>query len=182
MNDLAPLRRQSGFTLMEALVAMMVGIVILAATAFGVSRFFTAPEISPDASTIEASNITQIATHLKNLKEGGRGYADLTVPLAVKSHAIPLSMSQNSSAITSSWGDVRIGPASATDPEHYSITYQNVPSEACQQLVLKLRSGGWTAMTVNTYAIDLNTPLEGATGSIQSACNNTGNTLVFTGK
>ncbi len=174
MNNLAARRRQAGFTLLEALVVMVVGVFISAA-AFGGNKLYTASRVSD-----EASNITQIATNLKPLKNDSRGYADLTVPLALSRNAVPLSMSQTSSTISSPWGSVTVGPVSVADSDHHMIAYQNVPEEACQQLALKLRSGGWTTFTVNNQVIGPSTPIDGAAGSIQSACANPSNTLVFT--
>jgi type II secretory pathway pseudopilin PulG len=134
-NDRPHGEGQGGFTLIEALVVMIVGIVILAAAAAGIGKLFHASEIST-----EANHITQITANVKNLR-GPKGYQGLTNEMAVKYKAIPADMavSADGKSIFNSWkGAVTVA---ASGDRAFSITYDGVPPEACQQLVLKLRTG-----------------------------------------
>ncbi|MCC8372892.1 MULTISPECIES: type 4 pilus major pilin [Photorhabdus] len=145
VNVLRGARYQLGFTLIEALVVMIVGIVILAAAAAGIGKLFRASEIST-----ESSNITQMAANLKSIKNGAKGYDSLDNKIAIHYKVVPANMTQDgkSGIIFNSWnGKVIISPGDTT-AQTFKIEYQNVPDEACQQLSLKLRVAGWSKMTV----------------------------------
>ncbi|NHB60902.1 type 4 pilus major pilin [Photorhabdus sp. RW14-46] len=145
VNVLRGAKRQLGFTLIEALVVMIVGIVILAAAAAGIGKLFRASEIST-----ESSNITQMAANLKSIKNGAKGYDSLDNKIAINYKVVPTNMTQDgkSGIIFNSWnGKVTISPGDTT-AQTFKIEYQNVPDEACQQLSLKLRVAGWSKMTV----------------------------------
>ncbi|MBB5390527.1 MULTISPECIES: type 4 pilus major pilin [unclassified Herbaspirillum] len=168
--------RQRGFTLIEALVVMIVGIVILAAAAAGIGKLFRSSEIST-----EAQNITQIAASVRGLKSGVGGYKGLDNTLAIQYKAIPANMAQDADAgiILNVWtGKVAI--KSLQDDQAFSITYPKVPEEACQQLLLKLRSGGWASVTSGEGGGKAITP-SSSLSDIQAACTSPdSNTLTFT--
>ena len=164
---------QKGFTLIEALVVMIVGIVILAAAAAGIGKLFRSSEIST-----EAENITQMSATLKNLKNGANGYAGLSNQLAVQYKAVPATMTSSSddkgTKLFNTWnGEVKIEPALGA--QAFQISYADVPAEACQQLSLKLRNAGWSSMTAGGTAI---TPATSLT-EIGTACGSDKNALVF---
>jgi prepilin-type N-terminal cleavage/methylation domain-containing protein len=163
-------KRQAGFTLIEALVVMMVGVVVLAGAAAGIGKLFRSSEISA-----EASNITQMAASLRSMKNGSAGYTGLTNAVAVSYRAIPANMAQAADGtITNSWGGgVTITAGSSN--QSFSIAYANVPAEACQQLALRLRAAGWTSMSIGTAAINGASTL----AEIQAACVSETNTLTF---
>ncbi|MBB5390522.1 MULTISPECIES: type 4 pilus major pilin [unclassified Herbaspirillum] len=168
--------RQRGFTLIEALVVMIVGIVILAAAAAGIGKLFRSSEIAT-----ESGNITQIAASVRALKSGVDGYKGLDNALAIQYKAIPSNMAQDAKtgAILNVWtGQVDI-KASAND-QAFSITYPKVPEEACQQLLLKLRSGGWASVTTGGEGGQAITP-SSSLADVRKACASPdSNTLTFT--
>ncbi len=164
---------QKGFTLIEALVVMIVGIVILAAAAAGIGKLFRTSEIST-----EAANVTQMAANLRSLKNGANGYSGLTTKLAIQYKAIPANMTQDAGAgsVFNSWnGAVTIGTA-ATNQE-YTISYAGVPDDACMQLAQKLANAGWSTVKAGTKTLTPTSSLS----DIQAGCTSpTANTIVFT--
>jgi type II secretory pathway pseudopilin PulG len=166
--------KEAGFTLIEALVVMIVGIVILAAAAAGIGKLFRTSEISN-----EAENITQIVANVRNLKNGANGYADISNALAVQYKAVPATMTTSTgdggTKIFNSWnGDVTIAPAKG-NRQAFSITYGGVPPEACQQLLIKLRSVGWVSMKAGSTRLWSTSSLS----AISGACKAKANTLEF---
>ncbi|WP_175885513.1 type 4 pilus major pilin [Burkholderia sp. BCC0044] len=169
---------QQGFTLVEALVVMIVGIVILAAAAAGIGKLFRSSEIAT-----EAENITQMSANLRNLKNGANGYAGLKNSIAVQYKAVPATMTvstttqgdETTSTIKNTWnGEVEI-KAHGDSNQTYSIKYGDVPPEACQQLVLKLRNAGWSSLTAGSAEITSATSLS----AIGDACKADKNILTF---
>ena len=164
--------RPKGFTLIETLVVMIVGIVILSTAAAGIGRLFRHSEIST-----EANNIMQMTANLRNLRNGTKGYKHLTNWVAVKYKAVPATMSQDTENghVSNTWnGDVFIQSV-APDDQAFSILYTKVPSEACQQLTLKLRGAGWSRMLAGEALITSGTSLS----EIGKACDKKENTLYF---
>jgi len=147
-NNKTPCReRQGGFTLIEALCVLIVGVTVLAASAAGIGSLFRTSEIAT-----EASNILLMRDGLKNLSNGKEYFAGINNALAIQYKAVPPNMAKNGNKIFNAWnGDVNIG---ATDSNKvFFIDYYKVPAEACQKLVLKLRSSEWKRIEVNSVAV-----------------------------
>jgi type II secretory pathway pseudopilin PulG len=164
---------QKGFTLIEALVVMIVGIVILAAAAAGIGKLFRSSEIST-----EAENITQMSANLRNLKSGANGYLRLSNAIAVQYKAVPATMTTSTDKDGTKLFNTWNGPVDikeANNAQSFQISYGKVPSEACQQLALKLRNAGWSSLTAGSVQI---TPAAGLV-DIGKACASDENTLVF---
>ncbi|MGN6092931.1 MAG: type 4 pilus major pilin [Luteibacter jiangsuensis] len=164
---------QKGFTLIEALVVMIVGIVILAAAAAGIGKLFRTSEIST-----EAANVTQMAANLRSLKNGANGYTGLDTKLAIQYKAVPANMTQDATAgtIFNSWnGAVTIG--TTTSKQEYTIEYANVPDDACMQLVQKLANAGWSKVEAGGKTLTPTSSLS----DIQAGCTDpTANAITFT--
>jgi prepilin-type N-terminal cleavage/methylation domain-containing protein len=157
---------QSGFTLIEALVVMVVGVAVLAGAAAGIGRLFAASNVST-----EAQNITLLSANIKGMKDGPSGYAALSMVNAAAFKAIPENMTMGGTAaaptIVNLWnGDVTVAPVSAGGNKSFSIKYEGVPEDACKQLALKLKGGGWEDLTVKGISIK---PTDGLT-QIDAAC------------
>ena len=167
IDDMKDLGRQRGFTLVEALVVMIVGIVILAAAAAGMGKLFRTSEVST-----EISNITQITANLRNIRTS-HGFKGIDNKLLVKLKAIPADMSQTADGvITNSWGgDVKITPRYDSG---FMIEYNKVPAEACMQLALKLRGsgGGWSWFNFGSTSKRADVAL--STKEISDLCKNSG--------
>jgi prepilin-type N-terminal cleavage/methylation domain-containing protein len=172
MHMTVDIEDQHGFTLIEALVVMIVGVVILAAAAAGIGKLLRSSEISETAS-----DIMQISANIRNLRGAAHGYEYLNNMVAKRYKAIPANMSQDASTdtITNLWGgDVLIGP-DADNNEAFFILYTQVPAEACQQLTLKLRGASWSSVTAGHTLITPKSSLE----TIGDACGTAPTTLQF---
>jgi Tfp pilus assembly protein PilV len=135
-----PHKGQKGFTLIEALVVMIVGIVILAAAAAAIGKLFRSSEVAE-----EASNITQLRAQLVSLSRSDPD-AYLENAQAIQFKAFPANMTVKGSQVFNVWG----GPVHASALHGKAdIVYFNVPADACQQLILKLWKAGWEAIDVN---------------------------------
>lgn len=154
---------ENGFTLIEALVAMIVGIVVLAGAAAGIGKLFRSSEIST-----EASNIVQIATNLKNVAGSGGAFGELTNELATKYKVFPENMAHGPKGALNSWnGEVNVGIA---PDKQIFIDYNGVPAEGCQQLVMKLwPAGSWLRIQINDAA---GIPKNISLTEIADSCNN----------
>ncbi|WP_175885516.1 type 4 pilus major pilin [Burkholderia sp. BCC0044] len=136
------LDNQRGFTLIETLVVMIVGIVMLAAAAAGIGKLFRASEI-----TEEASNIMHMRAQLDELNKQNH-FKGITNDLAIKFNIVPANMAVQGSNISNVWGGmVRFG--APTNGKRVSIDYFGVPADACQQLVLKIGNAGWDHVNIN---------------------------------
>lgn len=160
------LKDQSGFTLIEALVVMVVGVAVLAGAAAGIGRLFAASNVAT-----EAQNITLIAANIKGMKDGPQGYKALTMATAKAFKAIPENMTisgqDTEPKVTNLWnGDVTF--ASTNEAKSFMITYSGVPDDACKQLALKLKGGGWESLGVGDGKT-LITPSSDL-GAINTAC------------
>ena len=171
--------RQKGFTLIETLVVMIVGIVILAALAAGISKLFRASEIAE-----EASNIAQMFVSLKNISTGPNGYKGLRNVTALEYKVIPATMNVEwyekdglkTAVIRHTWGGLVVVYPEGAHNEAFRIRYSDVPSDACQQLSLKLRNAGWTEVRVQGIRITSATRL----ADIAKYCKKDKNDLFFT--
>ena len=139
---------QNGFTLIEALVVMIVGIVILAAAAAGIGKLYRASEIAE-----EASNITQMRAQLNELVKYGGSRDITTTALAIQFKIIPSNMTYQGGLVSNVWGGIVTITASQKKARNVSIGYSGVPAEACQQLVLKLANTGWAYININDETI-----------------------------
>ena len=157
--------KQKGFTLIEALVVMIVGIVILATAAAGIGKLFRSSEVST-----EAENIMQIATNVRNLRNGANSYKGLDTAAAIRFKAIPATMTQDPNGrISNIWGGM-VAVQSVENDRRFIIVYLGVPSEACQQLTLKLRNADWSRVMAAGAQIEPDTSLS----AIAAACNSAG--------
>ncbi|WP_080939881.1 type 4 pilus major pilin [Chromobacterium violaceum] len=173
------LRKQSGFTLIEALVVMIVGVVVLATAAAGMTKLFRASEIST-----EAQDITSMAASLKSLKSGTQGYVGLDTKMGVQMKIPPQNMLQDASTVKNVWGGaVEFGVANDTSGnvgQAFTIAYKAVPAEACGQLAQKLRGAGFQSISVGDGDKTVKLTPVSTLAEVSDACKGDTNTMTFT--
>ena len=149
MNSRFPLSihgREKGFTLIESLVVMILGIIILAASAAGLGKLTRDSNIST-----EMANIAQIGANLRNIKGASDGYKNLNNELVKKFKVVPANMVDKDGMIVNAWGgEVIFGSRDG----RYKMDYYGVPAEACEQFVLKLRKAGWLWFDVDQQSTE----------------------------
>lgn len=147
-------KAKRGFTAIEVIVVLIVGLGIIALSASNIDKLFTGSTM-----TAELANINTLAANTKSLKtSSGYANADATNFLAVslKSiNGIPSNMLYNAGTITNGWGgsvvvqtaDSSGAPISTTTPQPgFIITYNKLPQAACVRL-------GNQAFSSGTFAI-----------------------------
>lgn len=163
--------RQMGFTAIELMVVLIVGIGIYALSTGKISMLFSSSEIAE-----ESGNLSVLSANLRTLKTtSGYGAAgtNLTASLiAVK--GVPTNMSVVSGVIYNTWGGTVVPTSTGAG---YAIAYSNAPVEGCVKLATKMSTGG----TFSTTSINGGGAVTGevTTAVATTQCSTTTNTLTF---
>lgn len=156
-------RNERGFTLIEVMVVLVIGIIVIAVAAGGIGRAFSSNE-----ATTETRNINDLMANIQTLK-GQDGYASVDMALLARVDGIPTSLTNSDTGIEvrNSWnGDVSVGG----EENSFTITYAGVPESSCIQLATKIAEAGALAVTANTEDV---TNAGDAAGSCSSGNSNT---------
>lgn len=163
-------KRNKGFTLIEVMVVLIIGIIIIAVAAAGIGKVFA----SSEAST-ESRNINDLIAAAQVLK-GGAGYPVDMIPTLRATDTIPTSLTDDGTNVTNSWdGAVTVAGAGNS----FTISYAAVPAPACIQIAQKVAEAGSVTVNVGATAMD---PASATALSAQAttACSNaTSNAMTF---
>ncbi|ECC9556754.1 prepilin-type N-terminal cleavage/methylation domain-containing protein [Salmonella enterica subsp. salamae] len=170
---------EDGFTLIEAMVVMIVGVMVLAGAAAGINKLFVANNVST-----EAQNIQSIAANMKTVASSEGGYDSIVSNKeAIDLHVFPTNMKINGTDVRNVWGG-SVTVAGAADS--YTLTYPSVPAEECIQIASKLRNASWDSVatapdTASGSDATANTGITPTTtlADIQTACGTKGK-VIFT--
>lgn len=157
--------KNRGFTLIEVMVVLIIGIIIIAVAAGGVGRAFA----SNEAST-ETRNINELMSSVQTLK-GANGFTSVGLPLLAQIDGIPKSLTNAETGVEvkNSWN----GAVTLTgDANSFTLSYAGLPKAACIQIGTKMAEAG--AFAVNDGDIT-----DGATAATECAVDGNGNTLTF---
>ena len=139
---------QWGFTALELIVVLIVGMSIIALAASKIDL------LSTHSSLSEAmSNINTLSANTRNLKTiSGYGPAETDlVPQLAATQGIPKNMTLTDTALYNVWGGII--SVTSTGPG-FSIIYASLPQHACIQLATKTNRGGLFAHTqVNNASV-----------------------------
>lgn len=176
--------RQGGWAMMETLIALIIGLVVLAGAFVLVQQAFSGNQVGNAREQLMTLN-----TNIKRMFNNQATYSGLSPTLAIDSGIAPQSMADAADKLANPWGgDVDLQPVdggSSTD-SHYLITLTNVPPEACIELGTFSRAE-WVAVSVpggglsDDGSADADTGLSAGGGiaqndiaSAQTACNGAG--------
>jgi prepilin-type N-terminal cleavage/methylation domain-containing protein len=158
-------RRQKGMTLIELVVAIVVGLIIISFAVAGISGVMSKSDVSG-----EAQGLAGLIANTKSARANGTYGASGTnlVPTLIAMRAIPASVAVNGTTLTNQWGGA-IGVLSTG--AGYSVSTAAIPPEACIELATKL-SRSMVSTTING-----GTPIVGpvATAAATTGCANDGN-------
>lgn len=163
---------QAGFTAVEMIVVLVVGILLLAAGGATIGKMFDSTQ-----NQQEISNLTQLIVNTKNLRGSG-GYGAATtdlVPSLIATNGIPKTMPVVSGDPKNAWnGTITVVSTGAG----FTITTPSVPKAPCIELATKLSRGGALTTKVGTTTAVVG---EMATATATTNCaSDTANSLAFT--
>lgn len=157
--------RQGGFTLIEIMVVLVLGIIIVAVAAGGVGRAFS----SNDATT-EVRNIHDLMTNIQSLK-GTDGYSSVSTQLLYRVDGLPTPLTTtDGTSVLNSWDGAVTVNGSATA---FTVNYAGVPAASCIQIATKIAEAG--VMNVHVGSTAVTTSAQANTG-----CAADTNTMSFT--
>lgn len=158
-------RRQAGMTLIEMIIAIVIGLVLLAAAVGMIASSMSKSDISADAN-----GITGLITNAKTLRANGNYGASGTnlngALIALK--GVPSTLSVSGTNITNNWGGAVNVVSTGVG---YTVSTSDIPSDACIEQAMKL------SRTMLTTAINGGTAITGQVSAAQATagCNASGN-------
>ncbi len=168
--------RKRGLTLMEvAMVLAIIGIVIAAALLYYNSAN-TARQ-----TTAALGQLAQIQTSVRSLYSGQANYTGVNAANLASSQALPSSMISGTTIRHAFNGNVTIAatntPGGGT-ASGFTVTFANVPQDACKQMLTKDLGRGLYSAGVGTPQTQPNLPLTLAQAG--TACSATYNSVQWT--
>lgn len=167
------IKKQGGFTAIELIIVLVVGLGILALAAGKMDMLFGNSNLSE-----EIGNVNSIYANVKSLKTSsgyGAATTDLTAQL-VAINGVPRNMTVTGGVISNLWGGTV--PVVSTG-SGFTITQNTVPMDGCIKMATKISKGG----TFSSIKIGASAAVVGevtsaaATASCTSATNNA---IIFT--
>lgn len=163
---------QKGFTALELIVVLIVGLGIITLAASKMDMMFGGSNLSE-----EIDNVNTLMSNTKSLKTSS-GYGAATtnlVPALINSDGIPKNISVVSNVPYNVWGGAIAIVSTGTG---FTISYAGVPQEACIKMATKSnRSGAFSQVKVGAAAAVTN---EYTTAQATTDCSGTTNTIVWT--
>lgn len=166
-------KKQNGFTAVELIIVLIVGLGIITLAAGKMDMLFGNSNVSE-----ELSNVNTLFANTRALKTSsgyGAASTDLTSQLTAV-NGVPRNMAVTGGVIYNLWGGSV--PVVSTGPG-FTITQNTTPQEACIKMATKISKGG----TFQTIAINGNAGIAGEVSSATATtqCNSaTSNAIVFT--
>jgi len=140
-------RAQRGFTALELIVVLIVGLGVIAVVASKFDMLFGGSNVNE-----EVSDIGTLLANTKGLKTvSGYGVSGTNlIPQLIAAGGIPKNMSIVSGVLYNTWGGTVA--VTSTGPG-FSIGYTGTPEEACVKLSTKANKGGtFASVKVNSAA------------------------------
>ncbi len=167
------MKKQDGFTAVELIVVLIVGLGIIALAAGKMDMLFGNSNVSE-----EVSNLNTLLANTRSLKTAsgyGASGTDLTAQL-VAVNGVPRNMTVTSGVLYNLWGGKVLVASTGTG---FAVTPQGVPQEACIKLATKISKVGiFSSITINANsAIASEIPTATATTQCSSA---SANAITFT--
>jgi prepilin-type N-terminal cleavage/methylation domain-containing protein len=130
-------RRQRGMTIIETMIAVTIGVVIVALAIKGVGGI-----LADSRSSSEVGELPTIFSNLQKVYSQRSSFAGATQAIFVNNQAFPSSMvTSGSTNVTNRWGGaVTVAVTSITGGTNNALTYETtgVPSSECASVIPQL--------------------------------------------
>lgn len=160
--------RQRGLTLIEAAMVLAISTLVIA----GIMVFFQSASIN--AKTNEAmSQLNSLRTTINSLYAGQPTYQGLSNELLINSSGVPSKMVSGTDIISAFSSPVIVSDVSVSmgTSNAYSVSFTDVPSEACVAMATKDLGNGVVSLDITGTSIMLD-PISIA--DVNMACNGGG--------
>lgn len=163
-------RNVRGLTLIELIIAIIIGLGFLAAVAGTISSATSKSDISADAQ-----GVTGLIANTKTLRAGGSYGASGTnlVPSLIAMKGVPTTLTVSGTSVLNNWGG---SITVVSNGAGFTTTTAGVPQEACIEEALKLSKAMYTT------AINGGAAVAGQVSQAQAVAgctNETSNTIVW---
>lgn len=130
-------RRQKGMTLVETMIAIAIGLIIVAVGIKGVSG-----AMSDSRSTDEVGDLPKIFTNMQKVYGQRASFSGATQAIFVNANVFPTSMTTSGSTnVTNRWGGaVTVAVTAIAGGTNNALTYETtgVPSSECNNVIPQL--------------------------------------------
>ena len=162
---------ESGFSLMEILMVLAIIAVLIAGAVALLGAASETTNIQAEQQTING-----ICSGVTNLFNNSSDYTGLDNSLVESANIFPVGVVRGGQAKNKWGGDITVAPGASTD--EFTITYTEVPEDACLQLGV-FNHKTWESVTINGDAIDQAD--DNPVPLVSAACDET-NTIVYTSR
>lgn len=160
--------RQAGLTLVETLIAVVIGIIIIAGAFVVFGQVTSGTKLSGAEQDLVTAQL-----NIRQLYQGQPNYTGLSISTALAAKVFPNDM-VNGTQVNDAWdGPVTI--AAASNPTQFTIQFTQVPQDICVKFA-SFEAGQWEAFTINGTGIDQtggSNPVTEASGACTTGNTNT---------
>lgn len=140
-------QQQGGFTLLETLGALLIGLIVLGSVGLMIAK-----AIENNKLSTAQQNLSTFRLEIKQLYTGEPDFTGLTTEIAVKNEVVPDGMIKSDDNVRNVWnGPVSV--ATGTKTTTFTLTYEDIPKYALVKMA-SFQSGSWEKVDVNGVEID----------------------------
>lgn len=162
---------RKGLTLIEAAMVLA----ILALVVAGIMLFYTSAN-SSRLTTKALGDLGNIQQSVRSLYGGQASYTGLTNQVLIDAKALPSSMVSGTTLRHAFNGTVSVAAATVGGVDGFSVTFTNVPDEACTKMASQDLGRGLIDLKINSTAMTL----PATPGVVSGECKNGSNTIAWT--
>lgn len=173
-------KKVRGFTLIEALVVLGIAAIVITAVVMKAG--------SANNKAKAQNMISDVATMVSDVKNAysssSSGYDGLTTTVAVNLKVVAPDLPVSSGKVKDQFPNGEVTIQEGSSPDFFTITYTNVPSEVCNQVITTLGGATFQSINVNSTPVfdDGNTSGTAIVLTptlVSTACNTNQNTIIF---